>query len=52
MTHTVVLAGFGPHVRFKTSADARAKVQVITSHDVKTVPLVKNTELNFVSAAA
>jgi len=47
--NSVVLTGFGPHVRFKTSTSG--SVKVITKSAVKTVPLVKTTEVNFVKAA-
>lgn len=42
MTNTVVIRGFGPHVRFKTRGTDHS-VRVVTSNAVKTVPLVTPT---------
>lgn len=50
MTSKVVLAGFGPHVRFTTKA-VDAKVRIITAEAVKTVPLRKDTDLTFAQVA-
>jgi hypothetical protein len=44
-TQTVTLKGFGPHVRFTTSKPGTVKV--VTKDSVKTVPLVKTTDVNF-----
>ena len=49
MSNTVILTGFGPHVRFKTNTSG--SVKVITKDTVKTVPLVRSTDINFVRAA-
>jgi hypothetical protein len=47
--NTVVLNGFGPHVRFRTKSSGA--VQIVTKDSVKTVPLVKRTEVTFTTAA-
>ena len=44
---TVVLNGFGPHVRFTSKTDAKASVKVVTKDAVKTVPLMKTTDVSF-----
>lgn len=48
-TSTVVLSGFGPHVRFKTKTDTKSTVKVVTRDTVKKVPLAANrvTDLSF-----
>ena len=46
-THTIILNGFGPHVRFTTKSDKPGTVKVVTKSAVKTVPLAKITDVNF-----
>lgn len=50
MDSTIVLSGFGPHVRFKTRSDTKATLKVVTQKSVKTVPLAKVTDLSFKAA--
>lgn len=52
MTESIVLQGFGPHVRFKTKTDnANGTVKIVTRDTVKTVPLAsKVTDLRFRAA--
>lgn len=48
---TIVLNGFGPHVRFKTTkATDKASVKIVTRDTVRTVPLDKVTDLSFRAA--
>lgn len=49
---TVVLNGFGPHVRFKTKTDSKSTVKFVTRDTVKTVPLATKgvTDLSFRAA--
>lgn len=46
-TQTVTLRGFGPHVRFTTTSNKPGSVKVVTKDSVKTVPLVKTTDVTF-----
>lgn len=49
---TIVLSGFGPHVRFKTkTSGSGGTVKIVTKDTVKTVPLAtKVTDLSFRAA--
>ena len=45
---TVILSGFGPHVRFKTKTNEKSSIKVVTRDNVKNVPLANRvTDLSF-----
>lgn len=50
----VVIKGFGPHIRFKTTQpDPASVVRIVTAAEVRTIPLTRaDTDLTFDSAAA
>lgn len=45
--NTVVLNGFGPHVRLTTTSPDAGMVRVVTRTQVRRVPLRKTTDLKF-----
>jgi hypothetical protein len=46
----VVIQGFGPHIRIKTT-DSKATVKVFNGTNIVEVPLAETTDLSFAPAA-